>query len=201
VSQWNGLTGYPCSFVTGETLPAQNYHLIITDSNNFATLSPYYNLTIKYTYQNTQCRNITNELSTCAGRLPADRNYEVSAFELVFYENNADAIYNDLSDGWSCDNVSRLWDYACQSAFQPYQCDDNGQKTAALLCEEQCTSTLAEQCKGGAKTNLCETLSCKSASDRVQACNTPPPPPPNGSIGLSPFIFGSFFIFLFFYFM
>jgi len=170
---------YPCTFVSPNSLDAQDYYLVITDSINFAT-STTYNITASFVYGNPSCRNITNDLQFCAGHLDPNQKYDIPVANVANpYETDATTAYNTLIGTWDVACNMSVKDYACKSVFQPALCTATGDTTTVYLCKNDCVSTLESACTTVAGTaNLCETTACASAASLVNQCNRPPPTPP-----------------------
>jgi len=154
---------YPCISVS-PIYPAGNYLIYATVNPLFVPVQGSYNVSINMVLGNTNCVNITSQLSFCAGQLGVNDLY--SDFHVTREENTAMISYQTLLQAWPNCNSSVL-NYACLAAFRPYLCTPSG-ATATQYCSSSCLSTLSTSCGN----NLCG----KAACNQVVGSQCPAPP-------------------------
>jgi len=166
----------PCIAVS-PLLDAGSYYFVGRDDIVTGIPAPNYNFTVIYIEGNSGCRNITNELSTCANYISTSDTYNINFGSVPTYEAQATVAYNTLSASWSSACNNSTWKYACSSVFQPRLCTSTGALTQTLLCKTDCLNTLQYAClPPNESPNLCESAACTNVANSIGGCNVPPPP-------------------------
>jgi len=177
---------YPYYYVTTASQPTNtDYYVLIKDRTiSGGVSSTSYNITISYVTGNTNCRNISGELTDpsvggCSGHLSVSSLYNIPVGNVQYSEASAQTVYDTLIMSWpesTCN--SSLRDYACKSVFQPALCNSDGSKTTTFYCQSDCESELKNGCSISNE-NLCQSTSCSIAANTINACKNPPKPPPS----------------------
>jgi len=161
------------------------YTLVVADNNAFTPSFQNYNVLINITAGNDNCRNISNQLSYCAGQLSG--LYDITAISITNNENTAQNNFNSLvtvyRSGSTTSCNSTILNYVCNSAFQKSLCSANGQTGQTTYCGSQCVSTLNAACGDN---TLCAQPVCNQISPL--SCNTPNGPTPVKGSGSIPML-------------